>query len=264
MLLSFVILYFHICRYDGTKLRSSTASTQIGLFCSEYFGIFLNVTSLRAINNTAVQNAAALGHINDNQLDDYNRGCQGHNTRMGKKAYDYSREQDRAKTLQKITDLINNKCRDNADSDVEISSEGSDDEAISSGEGSVSDSGGRRRGDICREKRKRKEDNRSNAINILNKKKKLSGDEQLQVKHIGDWGKKHPCYNTNALKIKWSPFEKDYIQSMFDKHPHKHNVWRHCLDSILNTNDENVRHQFHVTHLTVVKLKDAIRVRKID
>jgi hypothetical protein len=184
---------------------------------------------------------------------------------MGKKAYDYSREQDRAKTLQKITNLINNKCRDNADSDVEVSSEGSDDEAISSGEGSDTDRGGKTRNNICREKRKREEDygNDNDNNNMLNKKKKLSGDEQLQVKHIGDWGKKHPCYNTNALKIKWSLFEKDYIQSMFDKHPHKHNVWRHCLDSILNTNDINVRQQFHVTHLTVVKLKDAIRVRKI-
>jgi hypothetical protein len=99
---------------------------------------------------------------------------------------------------------------------------------------------------------------------MFNKPKKTDKIENLVKEHSGDWGKKHPCYNTNALKIKWSPFEKDYIQSMFDKHPHKHNIWRHCLDSILNTNDENVRNQFHVTHLTVVKLKDAIRVRKID
>ena len=86
---------------------------------------------------------------------------------------------------------------------------------------------------------------------------------QLQEKHGGDWGKQHPCYDKKTLKIKWSAFEKDYIQTIFDNYPpHKHNVWRHCLDSILNTNDENVRQQFHVSHLELVKIKDAIRVKK--
>ena len=106
----------HIFRHDGGKIRSSTVSTQIGNLCSEFFGLFLNVTSLRAINNTAVRNACAQGHINHNQLEEYDIECQGHSTAMGKKAYDRSREGDRAKNLQSINDLINNKCNESFDS----------------------------------------------------------------------------------------------------------------------------------------------------
>ncbi len=55
----------------------------------------------------------------------------------------------------------------------------------------------------------------------------------------------YPLYQIEARKIKWSPFEKDYVQAIFDNHRHKHTVWKYCLDSILNTNDENVRQLFH-------------------
>jgi hypothetical protein len=234
----------HIFRHDGGKIRSSTVSTQIGNLCSEFFGLFLNVTSLRAINNTAVRNACAQGHINHNQLEEYDTECQGHSTAMGKKAYDRSREGDRAKNLQSINDLINNKCNESFDSGDAESEDNTSEEM-----------------QLCREKRKRDED--YNSSSMIHKKKKVSSDVQLQEKHSGDWGKKHPCYDKKVLKVKWSSFEKDYIQALFDKYPsHKHNVWRHCLDSILNTNDENVRQQFHVSHLELVKLKDAIRVKK--
>ena len=42
---------------------------------------------------------------------------------MGKKAYNYSKESDRAKTLQHINDLINKNCRDSIDSDDDIDSD---------------------------------------------------------------------------------------------------------------------------------------------
>lgn len=234
-------------------MRSSTVSKQIGFLCSEFFGVFLNVTSLRAINNTAVNNACAHGHINDSALKDYNTECQGHSTRMGKKLYDHSKEPDRAKTLQQINDLIIKKCQDSVDSDDAYSGVGSD---VDSDDDTNL---------LFREKRKRDIDNENNGNDMTPtpKKKKISNDEQLLAKYEGDWGKKHPCYGSNALRIKWSPFEKDYIKAMVDIHPpSKCYIWRHCLDSILNTNDENVRHQFHVQHLNVVKLKDAIRVKK--
>jgi outer membrane protein OmpA-like peptidoglycan-associated protein len=99
-------MFAYIYRYDGTKLQSNTASRQIAVLCSKFFGVYLNVTSLRAINNTAVKNAAAHGDLNDTQLDEYNIECQGHTTRMGKKAYNHSVEPDRAKTLQQINDSI--------------------------------------------------------------------------------------------------------------------------------------------------------------
>ena len=171
---------------------------------------------------------------------------------MGKKAYDYSKEDDRAKTLQSINDLINNKCQDSADSSGEDGDDGSEDNT----------------GDeiqLHKEKRKRDENYENNESCVTHKKKKISSDEQLQEKHGGDWGKQHPCFEKKALRVKWSSFEKDYIQAKFDSYPpNKHNVWRHCLDSILNTNDENVRQQFHISHLELVKIKDAIRVKKIN
>lgn len=174
---------------------------------------------------------------------------------MGKKAYNHSKEPDRAKTLQKINDLINKECRDDVDSD------------------NVNSGGGFCNADevqlYSRKKRERyedseiNEDSENNGDYIILKKKKMSSDEQLQEKHGGDWGKQHPFYDKLSQRIKWSPFEKNYIQEYVDKYPpHKHNVWRHCLDSILNTNDENIRQQFHVSHLELVKLKDAIRVKK--
>jgi hypothetical protein len=166
---------------------------------------------------------------------------------MGKKAYDYSKEDDRAKTLQSINDLINYKCQDSGDSGSDGSDTGSEIQ-------------------LYKEKRKRDENFENNESCVTHKKKKLSSsDEQLQEKHGGDWGKQHPCFEKKALRVKWSSFEKDYIQDMFDNYPpNKHNVWRHCLDSILNTNDENVRQQFHISHLELVKIKDAIRVKKIN
>jgi hypothetical protein len=113
-------------RYNGTKLRSSTVSRQIGLFCSNFFGVFLNVTTLRAINNTAVKNAAAHGVLNHTQLEEYNIECQGHTTRMGRKAYDTSLETDRAKTLQHINDTINIKYREKLGNENVDHSGGSD------------------------------------------------------------------------------------------------------------------------------------------
>jgi hypothetical protein len=203
---------------------SSTASAQIGLLCSEFFGIFLNVTSLRAINNTAVKNAAAHGYLNDNQLDEYNIECQGHNTRMGKKAYNHSRERDRAKTLQNINDLINKKCLENVDSDDDS---GGGESNVHLDDNDTSDE----EVELLRKKRKRDERDihcKHNENHSTLKKKKLSSDDQLQAKYVGDWGKKHPFYGSNALKIKWSPFEKDYIKDMVDKYPaSKTHVWRH-------------------------------------
>ncbi len=95
---------------------------------SEFFGLYLNVTSLRAINNTAVQNAVAHGELNDNQLDEFNKECQGHSTKMGKKVYSYITKKDRAKTLQIITDQINQKHLNKADSSSDDCS--SDDSSI--------------------------------------------------------------------------------------------------------------------------------------
>ena len=228
------------------------------MLCSKFFGVYLNVTSLRAINNTAVKNAAAHGDLNDTQLDEYNIECQGHTTRMGKKAYNHSVEPDRAKTLQQINDSINKKYGQNfySSRDEVSSSDGGDgDSDGDSNEEDISNVA-----QICVRKKKRDESYVSMEDNIIiNKKKKFSGDEELKNNH-DDWGKKHPFYGKESRKIKWSPFEKDYLQAIYDKHRHNHNVWRHCLDCVLNTNDENVRQQFHMSHLTVVKFKDAIRV----
>ena len=252
-------MFYIIIRYDGTKLKSNTVSRQIANLCSDYFGVYLNITSLRAINNTAVKNAAAHGDLNDTQLDEYNIECQGHTTRMGKKAYNFSREPDRAKTLQKINDMINKKYK----SDVCNNNIGSCDDDGEMEAYTIEDINA----DACRIKRKRDEnDSREEELHTSMKKKKLSTDEELIEKHKGEWGKQHPCYDKVSLKIKWSPFEKEYLQAIYDvqRHSKKRNVWRHCLDSILNTNDENVRQQFHISHLMLVKLKDAIRVRKED
>lgn len=216
------------------------------------FGVYLNVTSLRAINNTAVKNAAAHGDLNDTQLDEYNIECQGHTTKMGKKAYNYSVEPDRAKTLQQINDRINKKYRENVYSKSdEVSSSSSDGDSEEDDEETQ----------VTVKKRKRGESYLSMEDDMIAKKKKVSGDEELKKNH-DDWGKKHPFHGKTSLKIKWSPYEKEYLQAIYDKHRHNHNVWRHCLDCVLNTNDENVRQQFHMSHLTVGKFKDAIRVTR--
>ena len=96
---------------------------------------------------------------------------------MGKKAYNHSKESDRAKTLQHINDLINKNCRDSIDSDDDI-----DSGAI----GCVADSNGNISDEVqelSREKRKRDEyydDFNNNEYNIIHKNKKLCSDEQLQ------------------------------------------------------------------------------------
>jgi hypothetical protein len=217
--------------------------------------VFLNVTSLRAINNTAVKNATAHGDLNDTQLDEYNIECQGHTTRMGKKAYNFAREIDRAKTLQNINDMINKKYQERVYSDSD-----SDSDSDESGEEELD-------GDdvqLSRKKRKRDENIGSIEDKVISKIIKVNDCDKQLISNHSDWGKKHPFYEVDSRKIKWSPFEKDYIQAIYDnKHLSQHNVWKQCLDSILNTNDENVRQQFHISHLTLVKLKDAIRVRNV-
>jgi hypothetical protein len=170
-------------------------------------------------------------------------------------------EPDRAKTLQQINDRINEKYRENVYSkNGEVSSSSSMSSSSSSDGDSEEDSDE----DIHPyvKKRKRGDSYLSVEHDGIAKKKKLSSDdEELKKKH-DDWGKKHPFHGKKTVKIKWSPFEKDYLQAIYDKHRHNHNVWRHCLDCVLNANDENVRQQFHLSHLTVVKFKDAIRVAK--
>jgi hypothetical protein len=220
-----------------------------------------------------VKNAAAHGDLNDTQLEEYNIECQGHTTRMGKKAYNFSREPDRAKTLQQINDMINKKYQVHKNVVSNTSRDGyygyseeSDGDVgnCSGGVGSISeeDISGSEGVQQCVKRRKRDE-NYGLIEDILNvTKRKHSNCDQILIENHDDWGKKHPFYQIESLRIKWSPFEKDYIKALYDKNRLKHNVWRHCLDSILNTNDENVRQQFHISHLAFGKLKDAIRVKK--
>ncbi len=200
-----------------------------------------------------MKNAAAHGDLNDTQLEEYNIECQGHTTRMGKKAYNFSREPDRAKTLQQINDMINKKYQ--VDKNVNGTNSTSDsDEGFGDSEEDNSNKN-------YAKKRKRDENYGLIKENMIDTKRKISGCDQVLIENHEDWGKKHPCFEIESLKIKWSPFERDYIQALYDKNRLKHNVWRHCLDSILHTNDENVRQQFHKSHLKLVKIKDAIRVK---
>jgi len=207
-----------------------------------------------------VKNAAAHGDLNDTQLAEYKIECQRHSTRMGKKPYNFSREPDRAKTLQQINDMINKKYQvkknDNCNSAtidvIHENNAGIDGNNFEESEYDISIDA-----QHCVKKRKRDEN-----YGHIEEKKNLSYGDEILIDNHDDWGKKHAFYEIESVKIKWSLFEKDYLQALYDKNRHKHNVWRHCLDSILNANDENVRQQFHKSHLAVGKLKDAIRVKK--
>ncbi len=198
-----------------------------------------------------MKNAAAHGDLNDTQLEEYNIECQGHTTRMGKKAYNFSREPDRAKTLQHISDMINKKYQ----IEKNVYNKSTIEEGVEDYEEDINDQ-------HYAKKRKRDENYGVLEDNVIHTKRKISGCDEMLIESHDDWGKKHPLYEIGSLKIKWSPFERDYVKVLYEKNRLKHNVWRHCLDSILNTNDENVRQQFHKSHLKLVKLKDAIRVKK--
>jgi hypothetical protein len=226
-------MLYYLIRYNGTNYNSSLASKQIAEMLFEFFGLYLNVTTLRAINNTAVQNATAHGELNDTQLDDFNKECQGHSTKMGKVAYNYIRKKDRAKTLQIINDQINQKYNDNfSDTSSNCSNSTSDSD--------FSD---------------------SDFTNNQNEKKQINVIKHLK-KDYNDWGEKHSHYQSNSNKIKWSDYEKEYIKMIYDQYPNVKNIWKLILDTILNAEDENVRKEFHIKHLNAVKIKDALRPAK--
>ncbi len=229
---------------------------------SEFFGLYLNVTALRAINNTAVQNAVAHGELNDNQLDDFNKECQGHSTKMGKKVYSYITKKDRAKTLQIITDQINQKHLNKFNSSSDDDSSIDDNNSFGSS--------------ICKvveeEENKKKRPRNQESDNIQGKKEdenineniddKITFNLQLR-KEYDDWGKKHVQYQSTDSKIKWSQYEKEYIKMIYDQYPTERNIWKLILDTLLSIQDENVRQQFHIKHLHAVRIKDALRSTKL-
>jgi hypothetical protein len=161
---------------------------------------------------------------------------------MATKCYNYERESDRAKNLQRMTELIVQKNELNESTDSASSCDISFEEEKQDAVGLRVDDD-----DVLNNNQNTK------LRNVANQK----SDVNL-IKKFDDWGKEHPEYNNMGDKIPWSRFEKEYIKESYNKYHLMRNKWRLCLDDILNA-DVNVRQQFHIKHLSAVKIKDSMR-----
>jgi hypothetical protein len=190
------------------------------------------VTSLRAINSTAVSLSASAGVLNSEQKNDFDSFAQGHSGRMARHLYTHMKEGDRAKGIQEITDQMNQhfKRTDNENEDEEGKNYDSE-------EGSNYDM--------------------LNCDNLnMSPKKKMKFD----VEKIDDWGLDHVDCNVNSRRIRWSLFEKRYILNFINKHSDLYDKYDQCLQSIWQA-DSAVRRQFHRKHINTSScLRDAIRI----
>lgn len=225
------------CRFTGRKYSSSVASKNIANLCRKFFGIYLPVTSLRAINSTAVSLSASAGLLNSEQKIDFDSFAQGHSGNMARQLYTHMREEDRAKGIQKITDEMNQRFK----------STEKDDE----------DEGNRNR-QVSEEKDSYMSPiNKTADIPLMSPKKRM----KYEVEKINDWGLDHLDCGVNARKIRWSEFEKQYISTFIERHSHLYDKWDQCLQSIWQA-DATIRRQFHLKHIGGSSgLRDAIRIR---
>jgi hypothetical protein len=226
---------FQYCRYCGRKYSSSCASKNIAKLCGDFFGVYLPVTSLRAINSTAVSLSASAGLLNSEQKMDFDSFAQGHSGVMARQLYTHMKEDDRAKGIQVISDQMNQQYKRKKTEDVD--------------EGDVQNY---------------ESDTNATPINKtenlhMSPKKRM---KSVDVENMDDWGLDHIDYNVMSRKIKWSDFEKQYISTFIESNSHMYDKWDQCLQRIWQSKGE-VRRQFHLKHIDKSsRLRDAIRIRK--
>jgi hypothetical protein len=209
-----------------------------------FFGVYLTNTELRSINSTEVKLKARKNEISSESVQIFNNSNQGHCSATADRIYHRENLKSVTESLQATVDVICEKTYDHEKPLAVIKKEEVDlnKEIINMAKRKIVEE----ESELTYENNEKEE--------IVEKKRKIIE----QVYH--DWGLDHADYKNNALRTKWSEFEKNYIKSYVLKIPlNTTNKWELCLNHILNS-DENVRRQFHIKHIqNATGLKDAIR-----
>jgi hypothetical protein len=94
-------------RHNGKCLPGDDGSKAIARMTDDLFGIYLPVTTLRAINNTQLKLSASVNELNNEQCEVFHRNCQGHGSQTAEKLYTYMTQERTASMLANVNTTLN-------------------------------------------------------------------------------------------------------------------------------------------------------------
>jgi hypothetical protein len=94
-------------RYNGNSVTSGDGSKGIGTMTEDLFGLYLPVTTLRAISSTAVKMKADKGQLNAAQCNTFHERLQGHSSITAQRCYTMLSRANVEDTLDNINKVLN-------------------------------------------------------------------------------------------------------------------------------------------------------------
>lgn len=277
-------------RHNGKSWPADDGSKGIACMTDDLFGLYLPVTTLRAINNTQLKLSAGDNALNTEQCEVFRKNCQGHGSQTADKLYTFMTRQRTALMLAGVNTTLNSVNGDKlmfspsalqesprmvtpASWREAVASEPSGGAAFSPlrsrhvamdmEEVSVSGCAPQPqcvpRGESSPSPRH--VNNAPPAVVVNNPP---SCREAVTSSAYNDFGHDHPDFNCpRASNITWTGAEVKYILE-FKATCHHRDVFSRCLQSIVVSTDAKIRRMFHEKHIRDSSvLRDGVKNKQL-
>ena len=267
-------------RHKGSSMSGDDGSKGIATMTDDLFGLYLTVTTLRAINNTQVKLSASENAVNSEQCVIFHKACQGHSGQTAERLYTYMTQEKTASVLAGVNATLNNchggdtimfgahnsKPDDSDDSDDSYGHDGQHPQRLRGTTQLLTTNI-----DIPRERERARHiiagpvmitPTLVPPVHAARRKSEMAVLSQTPPRALTfeDFGLDHvDCSRDETANIAWSADEVDYVKQ-FQSTCKSRDVFRLCLDSITSNPNSNVRRMFHKKHIrSSSTLRDGVK-----